>query len=43
MTDIFIESWSDAGRVKGIVPFEVNFWLPQGHPRCSCLCFRSSL
>jgi len=30
--------------IKGIVHFEINFWyasLPQGHPRCRCLCFRS--
>jgi len=27
--------------LKGIVHFEIN--LAQGHPRCWCLCFRSSL
>jgi len=33
------------GCVKGIVHFEnkslICFSLPQGHPRCRCLCFHS--
>jgi len=30
---------------KGIVHFEICFWYvlaTQGHPRCRCVCFRSS-
>jgi len=27
--------------LKGIVHFEINFSLPQRHPRCRCLCFHS--